>query len=93
LVYREAEKGEDDGEARLVCFGCNRERDEGKMEVQRGRKRVSRLGEGRSGKGGVGSWLLLGLSRYGWRLEGKGKLMCRGMGRRPTGFGQRERKT
>jgi hypothetical protein len=54
---------------------------------------VSRLGEGRSGKGGVGSWLLLGLSRYGWRLEGKGKLMCRGMGRRPTGFGQRERKT
>jgi hypothetical protein len=32
LVYREAEKGEDDGEAGLVCFGCNRERDEGKME-------------------------------------------------------------
>ena len=32
LVYREAKKGEDDGEAGLVCFGCNRERDEGKME-------------------------------------------------------------
>ena len=32
LVYREVEKGEDDGEAGLVCFGCNRERDEGKME-------------------------------------------------------------
>jgi hypothetical protein len=71
LVYREAKKREDDGEAELVCFGCNRERDEGKKEEQRGRKRVSRLGEGRSGKGGVGSWLLLGLSRYGWRLAGK----------------------
>jgi hypothetical protein len=32
LVYREAKKGEDDGEAGLVCFGCNRERNEGKME-------------------------------------------------------------
>jgi hypothetical protein len=32
LVYREAKKREDDGEAELVCFGCNRERDKGKME-------------------------------------------------------------
>jgi hypothetical protein len=49
LVYREVEKGEADEEVGLVCFGCNRERDEGKMEVRRG----------------VGLWLLLGLSRYG----------------------------
>ena len=49
LVYREVEKGEADEEVGLVCFGCNRERDEGKMEV----------------RGGVGLWLLLGLSRYG----------------------------
>ena len=77
MVYREAEKGEDDGEARLVCFGCNRERDEGKMEVQRGRKRVSRLGGEDLVRGELVRgccWGCLGMAG-GWK--GKGSL-CAG---------------